>query len=108
LVDAIRVVAAGDVYVRPAAARLLAAAIAPRRSFEDDDSPPGRFLALSGREQSVLRAVAEGYSGIEIAGRLRISNKTVDAYKRRIEVKLGLSHRRDYVRFAVAAGLLNG
>jgi DNA-binding NarL/FixJ family response regulator len=103
LIEAIRVVAAGDVYVRPAAARLLAAAIVPQRA---DETARSRFRALSERERTILRSVAEGYSGAEIARRLGISSKTVDAYKRRIEDKLQIAHRTDYVRFAIEAGIL--
>ena len=54
----------------------------------------------------ILRMMAEGYSGAEIARQLGISTKTVDAYKRRVEDKLGLRHRTDYVRFAIEAGIL--
>ena len=103
LVEAIRVVAAGEVYVRPAAARLLATAMVPRRGAE---TPRDRFQRLSTREKHVLRAVAEGYSGAEISRALGVSTKTVDAYKRRIEIKLTLSHRTEYVRFALEAGVL--
>lgn len=103
LVEAIRVVAAGDVYVRPSAARLLAAAMTPGTTVK---SAGARFEELSRREQTVLRTVAEGYSGVEIARQLGISTKTVDAYKRRIQEKLGLEHRTEYVRFAVEVGLL--
>jgi DNA-binding NarL/FixJ family response regulator len=103
LVEAIRVVAGGEVYVRPTAARMLAAAVVPQRAAR---TASGRFQALSEREQTVLRLVALGYSGAEIARRLRISSKTVAAYKQRIEEKLGVKHRTDYVRFAVEAGIL--
>jgi DNA-binding NarL/FixJ family response regulator len=103
LVEAIRVVASGEVYVRPAAARLLAAAVAPGGAPR---SAGDRFQGLSDREQTVLRGVAQGYSGAEIARQLGISSKTVDAYKHRIQEKLGLEHRTDYVRFALEAGIL--
>jgi DNA-binding NarL/FixJ family response regulator len=103
LVEAIRVVAAGEVYVRPAAARLLAAAVAPGPAVK---STRDRFHALSDREQTVLRAVAQGYSGAEIARQLGISTKTVEAYKHRIQEKLGLEHRTEYVRFALEVGIL--
>ena len=103
LVEAIRVVASGEVYVRPAAARLLATMVAPRPSAQP---AVDRFQALSDREQTVLRSVAEGYNGAEIARQLGISTKTVDAYKRRIQDKLGLEHRTEYVRFAVQVGIL--
>jgi two-component system response regulator NreC len=103
LIEAIRVVAAGEVYVRPAAARLLAAAIVPPRA---DETARSRFRTLSDRERTILRSVAQGYSGAEIARELGISSKTVDAYKRRVEDKLGFRHRTDYVRFAIDAGIL--
>jgi two-component system response regulator NreC len=103
LIEAIRVVAAGDVYVRPAAARLLAAAIVPQRT---DATAQSRFRTLSDREKTILRSVAQGYSGAEIARRLGISSKTVDAYKRRVEEKLSFRHRTDYVRFAIEADIL--
>jgi DNA-binding NarL/FixJ family response regulator len=54
----------------------------------------------------VLRQVAEGFSGAEIARQLGVSTKTVDAYKHRIHDKLGLQHRTDYVRFAIEAEIL--
>jgi DNA-binding NarL/FixJ family response regulator len=103
LVEAIRVVAAGEIYVRPSAARLLAAAIVPQRAAETAHS---RFQTLSERERTTLKLVAQGYSGAEIARQLGISSKTVDAYKRRVQEKLGLEHRTDYVRFAIEAGIL--
>jgi DNA-binding NarL/FixJ family response regulator len=104
LVDAIHVVAAGDVYVRPTVARQLAASAPPAPKMSD--SPRVRFASLSGRERTVLRLVAEGFNGPEIGQQLGIAAKTVDTYKQRIEDKLGLTHRTAYVRFAIAAGLL--
>lgn len=56
----------------------------------------------------MVRLVAEGYNSPEIGRRLGISPKTVDSYKQRIEEKLGLSNRTDYVRFAIDLGLLAG
>ena len=105
LVDAIRVVASGDIYVRPSVARLLAAQIA-QKNERRTDSPAARFATLSDRERTVLRLVAEGYNGPEIGEQLHITAKTVDTYKQRIEEKIGLSHRSAYVRFAIDAGLL--
>ncbi|HEX5829975.1 MAG TPA: response regulator transcription factor [Gemmatimonadaceae bacterium] len=104
LVDAIRAVAAGEVYLRPALGRA--------RRLTTRDAPPmprplhAQYAALSEREKLVVALVAEGYNGPEIGQRLGISAKTVDTYKQRVEDKLGLAHRRDYVRFALALGLL--
>ncbi len=105
LVEAIRVVAAGDVYVRPSIARALASsAIEPPRQRNDARA---RLARLSGREQSVVMLTAEGFNGPEIGRQLGITAKTVDTYKQRVEEKLGLSHRSEYVRFALEAELLS-
>jgi two-component system, NarL family, response regulator NreC len=104
LIDAIRVVMSGDVYVRPATARALAGDIAHAPS--EGESPRERFALLSERERTVLRLVAEGFNGPEIGERLGITAKTVDTYKQRIRDKLGFDHRTAYVRFAIDVGLL--
>lgn len=104
LVDAVRAVAHGDVYVQPPAARVLA------RGFKHhDDAAPLRaqYDRLSVREREVLRLVAEGYTAPEIGERLFISSKTVDTYKQRVAEKMGLTHRPDYVRCALKLGLLS-
>jgi DNA-binding NarL/FixJ family response regulator len=105
LIDAIHVVMAGDFFVRPAVARLLATST--RRPDEASGSARERFAKLSERERTVLRMVAEGFNGPEIGDQLGITAKTVDTYKQRIETKLGLNHRTAYVRFAIDAGLLD-
>jgi DNA-binding NarL/FixJ family response regulator len=106
LVDAIRVVASGDIYVRPRVARLLAANLrgTPNRTLADESR--AQLAILSGRELAVLKHVAEGFNGPEIGRKLGITAKTVDTYKQRIEEKLGLDHRADYVQFALRAGLM--
>lgn len=103
LVDAIRTVAAGDVYVQPTAARALARGLAKREGNAEERT---RFEKLTDREQVVLKMVAEGYTAPEIGEHLTISPKTVDTYKQRIGEKLGLTHRTDYVKFALKLGLL--
>jgi len=103
LVDAVRTVARGELYVRPAAARVLAHGIKKREERSDDRA---RFERLTEREQEVLRLTAHGYTAPEIGEKLFISPKTVDTYKQRINEKLGLSHRADYVKLALKLGLL--
>jgi two-component system, NarL family, response regulator NreC len=104
LVDAIRAVACGNGYFTPAAARLMAQRLVKKESRHQDSE---RFAELSDREQAVLRLIAHGYSGPEIGTQLSISPKTVETYKQRIQDKLGLSHRAEYIRFAIKLGLLN-
>ena len=103
LVDAVRAVARGDVYVRPSAARVLAKGLTRKDPAQAERE---RYEMLTDRERNVLRLVAEGYSAPEIGARLFISPKTVDTYKQRINEKLGLTHRADYVKLALKLGLL--
>lgn len=104
LVDAVRSVAHGDVYVQPSAGRVLARGLKRNDKGADERA---RFEKLTERERDVLRLVAEGYTAPEIGEKLFISPKTVDTYKQRINEKLGLAHRADYVKFALKLGLLS-
>jgi DNA-binding NarL/FixJ family response regulator len=106
LIDAIRVVASGEFFVRPTVARILAANAMQRRSSSPVDEQRNLFETLSMRERAVLQHVAAGYSGVEIGRMLGITPKTVDTYKNRIGQKLGFTHRTDYVRFALRLGLI--
>ena len=105
LAEAIRVVAAGDVYVRPAVARALASAtVEPPQARVNARA---RLERLSERERSVVILPARGFNGPEIGRQLGITAKTVDTYKQRVEEKLGMRHRSEYIRFALEADLLD-
>jgi DNA-binding NarL/FixJ family response regulator len=101
LLEAIRVVARGQVFLPPKAATLLL----KRYKAEEGDEGAG-LTDLSMREKEVLALTAEGFSSREIGQKLFISPKTVDTYRSRIMDKLGLSHRSELVRFALRVGLL--
>ena len=101
LIEAIKVVARGEVYLPPKATTLL---LQRYKASESDDS--AGLHDLSTREQEVLALTAEGYSSREIGKKLFISPKTVDTYRSRIMDKLGLNHRSELVRFALRVGLL--
>jgi two-component system, NarL family, response regulator NreC len=103
LVDAVRTVARGELYVRPSAARVLARGVQKKDEHATDRA---RFDKLTERERDVMRLVAEGYTAPEIGEKLFISPKTVDTYKQRINEKLGLTHRADYVKLALKLGIL--
>ena len=102
LVEAIRVVARGEVYLPPQATKLLLQEY--KAAATDEDT--GKLQQLSSREQEVLALTAEGFSSREIGKKLFISPKTVDTYRSRIMKKLGLDHRSELVRFALRVGLL--
>ncbi len=101
LLEAIRVVARGQVFLPPTATTLL---LKRYKAAESDDD--AGLHDLSTREQEVLALTAEGFSSREIGKKLFISPKTVDTYRSRIMDKLGLSHRSELVRFALRVGLL--
>jgi two-component system response regulator NreC len=87
LADALRAVLADRLYVQPAmAARLVMG------EPEDD---------LTQRERDVLRLIALGHTNQEIAKRLFLSVRTIEAHRRHILTKLRLSTRADLVRYAL-------
>ncbi len=103
LVEAVRAVARGDVWVQPSGAQVLANGMRKRGEHATDRA---RYERLTDRERAVMRLIAEGYTAPEIGEKLTISPKTVDTYKQRINDKLGLAHRADYVKLALKLGLL--
>ena len=62
---------------------------------------------LSRREEEVLRLLARGYTGKEIAARFKLSTKTVETYKLRSYTKLGFTGRPDVIRYALERGWLD-
>jgi DNA-binding NarL/FixJ family response regulator len=103
LIHAIDAVATGGNYLDPAiAGKLIGRYIGGQA--KNNSEMQGE---LSPREAEVLRLIAWGYSNKEIAGRLDISIKTVEAHKANSSRKLGLHSRIDIVRFAFLQGWLD-
>jgi DNA-binding NarL/FixJ family response regulator len=102
LVRAIRTVADGGVYLDPA----LAGKVVGNFVRKSGAKEPALGTDLSGREEEVVRLIAQGYSNKEIAARLSLSVKTVETYKARSLEKLGLHGRADLVRYALQRGWL--
>jgi DNA-binding NarL/FixJ family response regulator len=96
LVDAIRVVAAGDALLAPAVTRRLL----DRFAGLEDDRPPPALAELTQRELETLRLVAQGLSNAEIAERLVVGETTVKSHVSSILRKL---HLRDRVQAVIAA-----
>jgi len=57
---------------------------------------------LSARERDVMLRIVEGRTSLDIAKELSLSSKTVDTYRARLMVKLGVSNRTALIRFAIA------
>jgi two-component system response regulator NreC len=102
LLQAIRVVGAGGIYLDPAITARVADGLLDGRQ-DGARAPDG---AMSDRESQVLRLVAVGHSNKEIADRLTISVKTVEVHKANAMRKLGLTGRVDVIRYGVLQGWL--
>jgi two-component system, NarL family, invasion response regulator UvrY len=100
LLSAIRKVATAKVYLPPALAETL-----PYR-YANTDTLVNPLEALSDRELQILKGVAEGRTGREIAQDLHLSIKTVDTYRARVLDKLGLETNADLIRFALRHGVI--
>lgn len=98
LVTAIAATLRGERFVSPAAGQVTEAQ-PPLRSIELDKAN------LSDRERDVLRLLAEGQRMKEIAAALGISVRTVETYRTRIMLKLGIDNLPGLVKFAVRAGI---
>jgi two-component system response regulator NreC len=102
LITAIRTCAAGGQYIDSSLTARVTAGFLGR---------DGRKVTQSGgtpsdRESEVLRLIAAGYSNKEIATRLTLSVKTVEAHKANAMRKLGLNGRIDIVKYAILQGWL--
>jgi DNA-binding NarL/FixJ family response regulator len=102
LLQAIRATAAGGQYLDSALTARITASFVGKA---------GKRLAplsaaITDREAEVLRLIASGYSNKEIAARLDLSVKTVEAHKANAMRKLDLKGRIDVVKYAILQGWL--
>jgi DNA-binding NarL/FixJ family response regulator len=104
LLAAIRIVAAGEALLAPAATRHQVADVVSRPAV---GRPDARLAGeLTGREREVLVLIAQGLSNAEIAGRLVVSPATAKTHVSRILTKLGLRDRAQLVIAAYESGLI--
>jgi DNA-binding NarL/FixJ family response regulator len=100
LVEAVRTVSAGRQYLsRHASLGAVAAPLVGRPT----KTPIER---LSARERDVMHRIVEGRTSLAIAKELSLSRKTVDTYRARLMVKLGVTNRTALIRFAIANDLI--
>jgi DNA-binding NarL/FixJ family response regulator len=102
LIQAIRTVAAGGLYLEPSLAEHVVGRYVRRPAAVTE------LLGaeLSEREREVVQRVVQGYSNKEIATQLTLSVKTVETYRARALEKLGLTNRAALVRYALERGWL--
>jgi DNA-binding NarL/FixJ family response regulator len=95
LLAAVEAVAAGGKYFTRATG---SGARAVGQRFGGDGAMPAR---LSAREREIVQLLAEGHTSKEIASRLGIAFKTVDAHRSNIMRRLNIHAVADLVRYAV-------
>jgi DNA-binding NarL/FixJ family response regulator len=101
LADAMRAVASGETYLCPRTIELIIKDYLQRVP----DGLPLNFACLTDRERELLQMVANGMNAKEIAGKLDISNKTVEVHRLNIMKKLNLFSIAELTKFAVREGL---
>ena len=104
LLNAIRTVARGEVFLDPGATKTLLRGYLGR-SGEGEEIDI--VEVLSEREREVVKLTAEGYTAQQSADFLSLSPKTVETYRHRAMQKLGLTNRAELVRYALRAGILS-
>jgi DNA-binding NarL/FixJ family response regulator len=105
LLSAIRAVHQGGTYLHREHTSILLDRHTERASqaaaSQEDD-----YNLLSPREKEVIRLISMGYTNRQAADQLFLSVKTVETYKSRLMLKLGLNSRAELVRFALERGLI--
>ena len=98
IIDAVLSVAAGQRFLGPKVAALVAEGLGTRGAHLRPD-------ALSGRELEILRLVADGHTSLAIGEQLGLSQKTVDTYLSRLMQKLEIDSIAGLVKYALQHGL---
>ncbi|MBW5486031.1 response regulator [Streptomyces bambusae] len=113
LLNAIRIAAAGDALLSPAATKGLIATFLAQGGGAGPAAGPvaggphaERLATLTGREREVLVHVAGGMSNDEIGVRLEVSPLTVKTHVNRAMAKLGARDRAQLVVIAYESGLV--
>lgn len=97
IIEAIRLVMVGDVYVSQRVAFKILSAL----SSGSATRARSNIEKFTDREMAVFQLIGDGVSIDNIATQLRLSRKTVETYRRRAREKLGLETVDDLLRYAV-------
>jgi two-component system response regulator NreC len=101
LINAVRAVARGDVFLYPSMARRLL-----QQYLQQAGQAPSSEPKLTAREREILKLIADGYDNSEIAKQLVVSPSTIHSHRTNIMRKLNLNTRHDLVQYARRLGLI--
>lgn len=99
LTEAVRTVAAGQVYLGQG----IPQSVLHRLADSSNDDPYG---LLTPRERQVLQQIAEGKTNRQAAENLGVSVKTVDTHRTRLMRKLGIHDQTSLVKYAIRKGIV--
>ncbi|MFN3739123.1 MAG: response regulator [Thermodesulfovibrionales bacterium] len=102
LVNAIRAVKRGELYLHPSIAKEVVQGYLNKEKTPVEDS----YDRLTEREKQVLKLISEGYTYKEIADMLKISVKTAIAHHTKISEKLNIHTRAGLIKFAIQKGII--
>jgi len=105
LLEALRIVAAGGMYLSPQVSDRLLSRI--QKGDLESRAMPTVLESLSPREVQVLRLVAEGKTSKEIAVLLDLREQTVRSYRKTMMKKLGVNNVAGLTQLALSTGLTN-
>lgn len=101
LVQAVRTVVAGQIYLSPTITQIVARNYIERLEKMDSSA----FALLTTREREVLQLLAEGKTVKEIAYHLNLSAKTIETYRQQIMDKLYIHSIAELTKYAIREGL---
>ena len=106
LIHAVRTVYKDEMYIdSKVTSALVNELVTPSNQSDTNSNDP--FKILSQRELEILPLIAKGYGNKDIAEKLFVSVKTIEAHKARIMDKLNLKSRPELVEYAMKKKLLD-
>ncbi len=106
LLRAIEAVLIGNVYLSPGVATQIVSDYISMEKSAPVKEGESQFELLTGREREVLKLIAEGKSGLEIAECLRISPRTAKVHRANLMKKLGVHKSSELVIYAVKNNMI--
>lgn len=103
LVRAVREASLGRTYLSPG----ISGVVVERSTSQQRGPEVSAYSQLGPREREALQLVAEGKTSGEIAKRMGIAVKTVEAHRRNIFLKLGLRGTAELTKYALREGLIS-